>query len=59
MPDIPFQLHLFFFYILYITISVPAKSSVEVEASIERSHRDLTLITSPIKVFKNSPIEGI
>ena len=47
-----------FLYTVY-SISVPAKSSVEVEASVERSHRDLPLITSPIKVFKNSPIEGI
>ena len=47
-----------FLYTIY-SISVPAKSSVEVEASVERPHRDLTLITSPIKVFENSPIEGI
>ena len=45
-----------FLYTIY-SISVPAKSSVE--ASVERSHRDLQLITYPIKVFKNSPIEGI
>ena len=59
MLGTPFQLHLFFFYILYFLSQVPAKSSVEVEASVERAHRDLTLITSPIKVFENSPIEGI
>ena len=47
-----------FLYNIY-SISVPAKSSVEVEASVERPHRDLTLITSPIKVFENSPTEGI
>ena len=47
-----------FLYTIY-SISVPAKSSVEVEASVERPHRDLTLITSPIKVFENSPMEGI
>ena len=38
---------------------VPAKSSIEVEASVERSYRDLPLIKSPIKVFQNSPVEGI
>ena len=32
---------------------------MEVEASVERPHRDSTLITSPIQVFENSPIEGI
>ena len=32
---------------------------MEVEASVERPYRDLILIASPIKVFENSPIEGI
>ena len=43
-----------FLYTIY-SISVPAKSSVEVEASVERPHRDLTLITSPIKVLRILP----
>ena len=47
-----------FLYTIY-SISVPAESSVEVKALVERSHGDLPLITSPIKVFEDSPIEGI
>ena len=47
-----------FLYTVY-SISVPAKSSIEVEALVERSYRNLPLITSSIKVFENSPVEGI
>ena len=45
-----------FLYTIY-SISLPVKSSVEVEASVERPHRDLTLIKSLLSTCQNTLVQ--